>query len=96
MVELDTTWAHCQMCTGGFISAKQTGHSSSFLTQPMVTMMVTKCESKYLRSAGQSLASSLAVVGDFTFSINSSAWRSRSAASLHLLEFFSSWSPLVL
>ena len=130
------------MCTGGFISAKQTGHSSSFLVNyydddggandeeyddgdgdsgslkikipgehhdddriyddwqhfqteakipnigPIELLMLVKpiymymWQWQYLRSAGQSLASSLAVVGDFTFSINSSAWRSRSAASL--------------
>ena len=35
-----TTWAHCHMCTGGFISAKQTGHSSSFLDGDM-TLMIT-------------------------------------------------------
>ena len=34
-----TTWAHCHMCTGGFISAKQTGHSSSFLDGDMTLMM---------------------------------------------------------
>ena len=37
------TCAHCHMCTGGFISAKQTGHSSSFLVETimMVTTMAT-------------------------------------------------------
>ena len=34
------TWAHCHMCTGGFISAKQTGHSSSFLVKAMMILMM--------------------------------------------------------
>ena len=39
--------------------------------------------SKDLRSAGQSLASSFPLVGDFTLSMNSSACLKRSAASLY-------------
>ena len=97
-----TTWAHCHMCTGGFISAKQTGHSSSFLDGDMTLMMILMMKmtlgkvlsendigdsdvdaSKDLRSAGQSLASSFPLVGDFTLSMNSSACLKRSAASLY-------------
>ena len=94
-----TTWAHCHMCTGGFISAKQTGHSSSFLDGEitlMMTMLIKMTlgivpsgndtgdsDVEDLRSAGQSLASSFPLVGDFTLSMNSSACLKRSAASLY-------------
>ena len=91
------------MCTGGFISAKQTGHSSSFLDGEMTLKMTMMMEmtlgialseendigdsdvdaTKDLRSAGQSLASSFPLVGDFTLSMNSSACLKRSAASLY-------------
>ena len=46
---------------------------------------------KDLRSAGQSLASSFPLVGDFTLSMNSSACLKRSAASLyqiHVRKFY--------
>ena len=61
--------------------------------------------SKDLRSAGQSLASSFPLVGDFTLSMNSSACLKRSAASLyqiHLRKFnlehrlFSRPAPVII
>ena len=112
------------MCTGGFISAKQTGHSSSFLDGNMTLMMTMMMKmtlgivlsendigdsdvdaSKDLRSAGQSLASSFPLVGDFTLSMNSSACLKRSAASLYQIHvrksylghrLFSSSTPVII
>ena len=108
------------MCTGGFISAKQTGHSSSFLDGDMTLMMKMTLgivllvrmtlgsdvdASKDLRSAGQSLASSFPLVGDFTLSMNSSACLKRSAASLYQIHvrksylghrLFSSSTPVII
>ena len=112
------------MCTGGFISAKQTGHSSSFLDGDMTSMMTMMMEMKLgtvlsendtgdsdvdatkdLRSAGQSLASSFPLVGDFTLSMNSSACLKRSAASLYQIlvrkfnlehRLFSRSSPVII
>ena len=52
---VSVTWAHCQMCTGGHISWKQTGHSSSFLwdkvtsyhnTSAWLTVSQMKCSIK--------------------------------------------------
>ena len=60
---------------------------------------------KDLRSAGQSLASSFPLVGDFTLSMNSSACLKRSAASLyqiHVRKFdlghplFSRSTPIII
>ena len=61
--------------------------------------------SKDLRSAGQSLASSFPLVGDFTLSMNSSACLKRSAASLYQIHvqksylghrLFSSSTPVII
>ena len=108
------------MCTGGFISAKQTGHSSSFLDGDMTLMMKMTLgivllvrmtlgsdvdATKDLRSAGQSLASSFPLVGDFTLSMNSSACLKRSAASLYQIHvrksylghrLFSNSTPVII
>ena len=60
---------------------------------------------KDLRSAGQSLASSFPLVGDFTLSMNSSACLKRSAASLYQIHvrksylghrLFSSSTPVII